>query len=346
MTRTTFDETPPAVKNTLIGMRRQIDRVVAEPSTHSRAEYEAMTDTERLSYDEARIKWFGSGFTLRNEATTELLRSVRGYVAMRDLDAVGSQGVCILTGPANVGKSTTLLQLAKEVEARAQRRHADFREDGRVPVVSIEMLPGATPKGVATSILDFFAVPYRAREPHQALIRQAAEAMSRHRAALLIVDEFHAVQLDGRRGDDAINTVKAIINDTGVVTVLAGIDLDLHLGSRAAEQLMARGETHRHAPFDYASETSRQSWARLVDAFAQQMNLVDGAPDLSRFADGLHSLSEGRIGALRRILGFALLTMLEEKTSPQDREEIAEEHIGAGARRLVPGRKAKKRQVA
>lgn len=52
------------------------------------------------------------------------------------------QGVSVLTGPANVGKSTTLLQLAKEVEARAERRTPGFRADGRVPVVFIEMMPG------------------------------------------------------------------------------------------------------------------------------------------------------------------------------------------------------------
>ena len=196
------DPTAPAVKNTLVGMRRQIDRVVPEPATLIRAEYEALSEVDRYTYDEERTRWFGSGFTLRNKATTELLRSVRGYVAMRDMEAVGSQGVCVLTGPANVGKSTTLLQLAK-VETRTGRRHPGFRDDGRVPVVFIEMLPGATPKGVATSILDFFAVPHRQREPHQILIRQAAEIMVRHRTALLIVDEFHAVQLDGRRGDDA-----------------------------------------------------------------------------------------------------------------------------------------------
>ena len=72
------------------------------------------------------------------------------------------------------------------------------------------------------------------------------------------------------------------------------------------------------------------------------MNLVDGPPDPGRFADALHSLTDGRIGALRRILGFALLTMLEEKTSPTDPEAVAEEHIGAGARRLVSGRKPQK----
>jgi len=72
-------------------------------------------------------------------------------------------------------------------------------------------------------------------------------------ANVVIVDEFHVVQLEGRRGDDAINAVKAIINNTGVVTVLAGIDLDVQLGSRAAEQLIARGEVHRYNPFDYAA---------------------------------------------------------------------------------------------
>lgn len=346
MTEPSTTEMAPAIKNTLIGMRRQIDRAVAEPDKLTRAAYEALTTAEQLAYDESRVRWFGSGFTLRSGATTELLHSIRGYVAMRDMDAVGSQGVCVLTGPANVGKSTTLLQLAKELEARIERRRPGFREDGHVPVVSIEMLPGATPKGVATSILDFFGVPHRQRQAHQVLVRQAAEVMARRRTSLLIVDEFHAVQLDGRRGDDAINTVKAIINNTGVVTVLAGIDLDLQLGSRAAEQLMARGETHRHAPFDYASEASRQAWGRLVGAFAKQMNLIDGPPDLSPHADALHSLTEGRIGALRRILGFAMLTMLEEKSSPSDPETLVEKHMGSGARCLVTQQKPKKRKAA
>lgn len=334
------------VKSTLVGMRSQIDRSVDEPAPLSRSHYESLDDADRFAVDEARVRWFGSGFTLRNETTRDLLRGVRGYLTMRDPDAVGSQGVCVLTGPANVGKSTTLLQLAKEVEARAHRRYPAFREDGRVPVVSIEMLPGATPKGVATSILDFFAVPYQQRDAQQVLIRQASDVMARRQTTLLVVDEFHAVQLDGRRGDDAINTVKAVINNTGVVTVLAGIDLDVHLGSRAAEQLMARGEIYRHAPHDYASETSRQSWARLVTAFGDQMRLIDGPPDLLPYADALHALTNGRIGALRRILGFALLTMLEEKDSARDPEVILEDHLGAGARRPLPGVKRRKKPAA
>ncbi|AVM00714.1 hypothetical protein C6V83_10995 [Gordonia iterans] len=331
MTRPSTSDARTSVKNTLVGMRRRIDRVVDEPEAHSREEYEQLPDAEREMYDARRVRWFGSGFTLSNEATTSLLRSVRAYLAMRDLEAIGSQGVCVLTGPANVGKSTSLLQLAKEAEARAYRRYSAFREDGHVPVALIEMAPGATPKGVATSLLDFFAVPYRQRDSHQVLVRQASEVIAQRRTSLLIVDEFHAVQLDGRRGDDAINTVKAIINNTGVVTVLAGIDLDVHLGSRAAEQLMARGETHRHSPFDYASEGSRRSWARLVKAFATQMSLVDGPPDLSEYADGLHAITGGRIGALRRVLGFAMLTMLEEKESTKSQEELTDRHLGIAA---------------
>lgn len=338
----------PAVKNTLVGMRRQIDLHVTEPVALTRADYQALSPGDRLTYDESRVRWFGSGFLLKSEASTDLLHSVRGYLAMRDLDAVGSQGVSVLTGPANVGKSTTLLQLAKEVEGRAERRTPSFRADGRVPVVFIEMLPGATPKGVATSILDFFAVPHRQRDAHQVLVRQAAEVMVRHRVALLIVDEFHVVQLEGRRGDDAINAVKAIINNTGVVTVLAGIDLDVQLGSRAAEQLMARGEIHRYSPFDYASDASRRAWAALVAAFAQQMRLLDGPPDLSPYVDSLHAVTGGRIGPLRRILSFALMTMLESKfDDPTTSEQLTEEHLAAAARQQVKAtRKAKNGKAA
>lgn len=326
----------PAVKNSLVGMRRQIDLQVTEPAALTRAEYHALSPQDRQLFDESRVRWFGSGFLLKSEASTDLLHSVRGYLAMRDLDAVGSQGVSVLTGPANVGKSTTLLQLAKEVEARAERRTPGFRADGRVPVVFIEMLPGATPKGVATSILDFFAVPHRNREAHQVLVRQAAEVMVRRRVSLLIVDEFHVVQLEGKRGDDAINAVKAIINNTGVVTVLAGIDLDVQLGSRAAEQLIARGEVHRYNPFDYASEASRRSWAGLVAAFGQQMRLLDGPPDLARYADSLHAVTAGRIGPLRRILSFALMTMLESKIDdPAAPEVLTDEHLAVAARQQV-----------
>jgi hypothetical protein len=130
-------------------------------------------------------------------------------------------------------------------------------------------------------------------------------------------------------------TIKSIINATGVVTVLAGIDLDQRLGSRAAEQLMARGETQRHSPFDYATDGDRQHWANLVAAFGVQMRLIGGPPDLAPYADALHAITAGRIGALRRILGTALMIMLEEKRTPCTPEILTLEHLQAGAGPLL-----------
>jgi hypothetical protein len=65
------------------------------------------------------------------------------------------------------------------------------------------------------------------------------------------------------------------------------------------------------------------------------MRLIDGPPDLSQYTDALQSLTGGRIGALRRILGFAMLTMLEEKTDPTQREALLEAHMGTAARQLI-----------
>lgn len=122
---------------------------------------------------------------------------------------------------------------------------------------------------------------------------------------------------------------------------MAGIDLDVQLGSRAAEQLMARGETHRYNPFDYASDASRRAWAELVAAFGQQMRLLDGPPDLARYADSLHAVTAGRIGPLRRILSSQWMTMLEANFDDLAALELlTEEHLaGAGRQRNNPSRR-------
>jgi len=81
---------------------------------------------------------------------------------------------------------------------------------------------------------------------------------------------------------------------------------------------------------------SRRSWAGLVAAFGQQMRLLDGPPDLARYADSLHAVTAGRIGPLRRILSFALMTMLESKIDdPAAPEVLTDEHLAVAARQQV-----------
>lgn len=342
MTETSVGPMRPDPKNTLTGLRHRLDYQFREPPRLTREEYLALDTEARYAHDSARLGWFGAGFLLTTGDTIDLLRSVKGYLRTTNPYAVGERNV-VLDGPANVGKTTMLLRLAAAIEGNEVRMNPTYRGQGRVPVVYIEVAPKATPKAMAAAILDFFGIPVGERRTQRELVNNAVEAMVAKGTRLLIVDELQMLRLEGSQGDDAMDTLKAIINSAGVVTVLSGIDLTSKMASRAAEQIMGRGEVRHLRPFSYASDADRQRWAGLVTSFTREMRLLDGQPDaLVKFADPLHALTQGRIGNLRRVLSRAMSIAVDEKPTPEAPEVILEEHIfgSAGASAVLPGTSA------
>jgi DNA polymerase III delta prime subunit len=325
-------------KNTLAGLRQRLDYRFTQPDPLDRAGYLALDEQARLAYDTLRLEWFGAGFWLKTADTMDLLRSVKGYLRTTHACAVGERNV-VLDGPANVGKTTMLLRLAREIEMAQARMNPSYRRHGVVPVVYIEVTPRSTPKMIAAAILDFFGTPVTERRTQRELVRNATEIILARSCRLLLVDELQVLRLQGAHGDDAIDTLKSIINNAGVVTVLSGIDLTAKLASHAAEQIMGRGEIRPVRPFSYGSDADRQRWAALVSRFGQEMHLVDVDPQgLLQFADPLHALTGGRIGALRRVLARAMAAVVDEKPGPDTAEVITGEHIfgAAGANAVIP----------
>ncbi|UPW04843.1 TniB family NTP-binding protein [Rhodococcus pyridinivorans] len=334
----------PDPKNTLTGLRQRLDHRFIRPDRLDRDAYRALDADQRWNYDSRRLQWFGAGFWLKTADTMELLRSVKDYLRTTHEYAVGERNI-VLDGPANVGKTTMLLRLAREVEMAQARLNPAYRRHGHVPVVYIEVAPRSTPKMIAAAILDFFGTPVGERRTQRELVGNATDLMLARGTRLLIVDELQMLRLHGPHGDDAMDTLKSIINNAGVVTVLAGIDLTGKLASRAAEQIMGRGETRPLRPFSYASDADRDRWAALLLRFSEEMHLVDSEPErLVQFADPLHALTEGRIGNLRRVLSRALSVAIDEKHTPDAPEEILEEHIfgAAGAAVVSPRADTKK----
>ena len=151
---------------------------------------------------------------------------------------------------AHVGKTTALVHLAAKTEQWVGKRDPAFKQQGQAPVAYIEMEPKATPKSIASSILNFYGIPhaFRSATQHQ-LTNLALDALRRHRTRMLIIDELQMLKLDGKSGDDAINSLKTIMNDSGATCVFAGVDLQTGLSSRAAEQIIARCTVIGMRPF-------------------------------------------------------------------------------------------------
>ena len=139
---------------------------------------------------------------------------------------------------------------------------------------------------------------------------------------MLIIDELQMLKLDGKSGDDAINSLKTIMNDSGAICVFAGVDLQTGLSSRAAEQIIARCTVIGMRPFSGSTETLRGQWAALIESLGGAMNLLDCEDNhLAPFADLLLSMSNGKIGDLRSVLSLAMSEAIEL------REEVGQEVV-------------------
>lgn len=309
---------PPASvpKTTLTGLRQRIDAIVdakdGAPPSMTREQFDELDDAAREAYDDARLQWFSNGFYVVNPIQRRMFSTVSALLRMHDPNTVGERGI-VLTGPPHIGKTTALIRLARDIEARLRRANPDFRDQGVAPVVYIEMEPKASPKSIASSVLAFFGIPhnFKTATQHQ-LTAAAVDALRRHRTVLLIIDEVQMLKLDGKVGDDAINSLKTFMNDSGAICVFAGVDLTRGLSSRAAEQIMARCQVNEMVPMTGTDDDSRGRWRAVVEAFGKAMHLLDADPDhLAPYADVLLTLSNGKIGDLRGILSLSMFEAID-----------------------------------
>ena len=76
-------------------------------------------------------------------------------------------------------------------------------------------------------VTEFFTAFWRstnAPEPNAACTG-ALDALRRHRTQVLIIDEVQMLKLDGKMGDDAINSLKTFMNGSDAICVFNGVDL-------------------------------------------------------------------------------------------------------------------------
>lgn len=152
--------TPPPRQATLEGLRARIDHEPFAPARLTRAEYDHLDESARCSYDAQRLTWFGGGFIFRTEDIVKITKIIRYFEATRSRIGFGGERVLLIDGDANFGKTTCLIELAREVEAAFAKRHPAYRDAGYGPVVYIEMMPNSTPKTIGTAVLDYFGVPW------------------------------------------------------------------------------------------------------------------------------------------------------------------------------------------
>lgn len=200
----------------------------------------------------------------------------------------------LLVGDSNNGKTTII------------RRFCDLCGQGYVneesepvkPVILAEAPPTADEKGLYISILERFFAPYRATDPVSKLRYQVVHLFRACHVRILIIDEFHSLLTGSSiKQREVMNAIKLLCNELAIPIV--------GVGTREAVRVLHTDPQHA-SRFDVMSLPVwelDQDFQRLLAGFEQVLPLKNSSrlhqPELAMI---LHSISEGNLGNLHRLL--------------------------------------------
>lgn len=200
----------------------------------------------------------------------------------------------LIVGDSNNGK-TTLIRRFCELCGKS---FVDENSNPVRPIILAEAPTSADEKALYISILERFWTPYRATDQIAKLRYQVIHLMRACQVRMLIIDELHSL-LAGTaiKQREVMNALKLLCNELCIPIV--------GVGTREAVRVLHTDPQHA-SRFDVASLPTwslDKDFQRLLASFEKVLPLRNPsrlhAPEL---ASKLHSISEGNIGNLHRLL--------------------------------------------
>ena len=230
----------------------------------------------------------------------------------------------MIIGDSNNGKTTLINRFSEKF---GNEYINDFKESV-VPVVLIQAPPTPSEKELYISLLEKMALPYRSTESTAKLRYQVVHAFRCCNVQILIIDEIHSL-LTGtaRQQRQIMNVIKFLCNELLLPIVVAGTNDAIRV-LQTDPQHMSRFDV-----IELQNWKNDQNFRKLVGSFELIMPLRKPSnlfhPEKTRI---IHSISEGKIGNVRRLISECAIEAIETGA-----EEITEESL---ERRICKNKKA------
>jgi hypothetical protein len=200
----------------------------------------------------------------------------------------------LIVGDSNNGK-TTIIHRFRELYSTPS-----VNDDAEpvIPVIVAESPPSADEKGLYTSILERFSVPYRPADPATKLRYQVIHLLRNCHVRILIIDEFHTL-LTGSpvKQREVMNTVKLLCNEVKIPVV--------GVGTKEAVTVLHTDPQHA-SRFDVIKLPQwelNQEFQRFLSDFEKILPLKKASKlNTPELASLLHTISQGNTGDLHRLL--------------------------------------------
>jgi len=244
----------------------------------------ALSNAERIAVMD-QPRWIG--YT----RATEILDVMQGLLNKPQRPRMPS---LLIVGDSNNGKTTLIRRFCD----LCGKSFVDENSNPVRPIILAEAPTTADERALYVSILERFWTPYRATDQVAKLRYQVIHLMRACQVRVLIIDELHSLLAGtATKQREVMNALKLLCNELCIPIV--------GVGTREAVRVLHTDPQHA-SRFDVASLPTwslDKDFQRLLASFEKVLPLKNPsrlhAPDL---ASRLHSISEGNIGNLHRLL--------------------------------------------
>lgn len=275
-------------------------------------EYLSWNDGKRAEFDERRYARIADGAVVGTSELQTLRKEVRRASIFANR-AVGRTGV-ICTGLPTMGKTTAAFYAMLDAFQRHVKKYPDWKRDGHVPVVYVEVSAGSTTKGIMGRILNFLGVDCPDRMTAEERSQTVATQLTKARTSLFVIDEMQNLSRLNTGHFESAQSIKNLLNGIRAVPLYVGINLHESslMNGALGEQFAARSVLVKFDRLGYDTPDERRAWGQVLRAFVAQLGLLaQESKDIMALDDYLWHRTQGSIGALSRLLTSAALDLID-----------------------------------
>lgn len=208
-------------------------------------------------------------------------------------------GGLLIFGPSGVGKSTVLKTYASHFPILVKGSQTI------IPVLKVTCPSSATANGLVSAMFDAMGFPVPSRGDLAEKTIKLAKLMRMYQVEVMLLDEFHHAYYSRSLAEfrQLIDTVKNIMNDTQVASVLAGLD-EINQVISTNEQLARRhSEKMEISTFQLNDEEDFKEFRAVLKSYEENLLIPPEIPLYeANLARRFLIASDGNFGYVRRLL--------------------------------------------
>jgi hypothetical protein len=334
-------------------------KTAARPERFSLERYEKLGPDERYQYDGVRKRYHMAFGPLQTKVFNNVVKNLLELATDNLYVNFSPKQGGIINGYGGLGKSVSLTQLGRIYH---QQRMREFKSrptnagDTYIPVVYVSVPAGTTTKNLMTALVDFYdvAMPIASRNelgrgggmPVANGRRAATELVLKKwfvnhvrscNTSLILLDDIHNLHRGNKTAETVNDLIKELMSVTSATFIYAGIDCEktvLLMDGRTGisgrfTQTQYRFVTYDVTPFPYDASDPNSQWLEYLRTLEKHVCLLRQRPgDLEKLHLYLYLRSQGRIGAVTRLVQTAANRAIRKKVERIDRTLLEEIKTG------------------